>query len=1078
MTQNTLLSPYKVRRRALLQWVAVLSIVVLALAVRLPRLDAFITPDEMKWVCRSINFYRGLRAGDLAQTFQTGHPGVITMWLGAPLMQVDLEAPWLEACRVPAIARIIEESPPELPNELAALLFRARRGVALWTSAFLGLAVWLLARRAGWPLALIAGILVALDPFYIAHSRFLHLDAIETSLLFPSVLCFLEGLASGRKRFFALAGVLLGLAMLNKSPAMFGIGFFGLLTLIYSLYSKRPFSWLVRCTLSWLLPACVTYGALWPALWVQPLQTVQNVLNTALFYASRPHVNSNYFWGAPRPDPGWAFYPVALAFRLTPWAMIGALGGGILVAYRREKKAFWGALGLFIALYGLFMTLGEKKFDRYLLPVFPFVQVFAGYGILALVEWAMRRIRRVGLAPIVAGGLTLGLGMTILAEAPYYLTYYNPLVGGKRAAVRTLLVGWGEGLDQAAAYLNSLPGSENSIVASRSLPGLAPFYHGRAIHQTNYDPATVRYVVFYLNEVQRRLEPDLLAAYYDRQAPIHVVRVKGIDYAWIYENKTYEAPLAEIAAQAQPGDALVVSRPSLISESYRGPLALVTLDPTATREEMLSTLQEIAEGHPRVWYIVYAEKNPNPLQEWLIYQWRTHARLLARQEFPQITLSVWDTSHALPFTSSHRAPVALDLRFGEDLALRGYTAEGPARWDHAVGLALEWQVLQRPSRYYACYIHVLDEAGHRVGQGDTWMVDASLRPTVDWEAGALIHEDLALDLLPGLAPGTYRLVMGVYDRISGEAIPIEAPGGQRQAEVMIGTLEVQPSGAPWSLEEMGFLPTDLTLAPGVRLVGYGYAPHEPAFGEVLTLKLAWDAPDATLWGYTLALEVAQGGKALSREEYPFITTISSMPLPERPGMFWRFYDLPISEDALWGEAELRLALRDAQGRTVSGPLVFTRLFLHGHRFEEPMIPYRQEASIGQGVRFLGYDLAPHEVRPGGTITLTVYWQAVKPITRSLTVFTHLLDEGGVVRGQKDGIPKAGHYPTHAWREGEYLVDEYLIPVQADAPPGTYHIEIGMYDATLPNAPREPLLVGGTRQPEDRLILEHTVNVAP
>ncbi|MBC7316204.1 MAG: hypothetical protein H5T70_07280, partial [Chloroflexi bacterium] len=131
-----------------------MSIIALALAVRLPRLDAFITPDEMKWVCRSINFYRGLRAGDLAQTFQTGHPGVITMWLGAPFMRADLEAPWLEACRVPAIARIIEESPPELPNELAALLFRARRGVVLWTSAFLGLAVWLLARRAGWPLAL------------------------------------------------------------------------------------------------------------------------------------------------------------------------------------------------------------------------------------------------------------------------------------------------------------------------------------------------------------------------------------------------------------------------------------------------------------------------------------------------------------------------------------------------------------------------------------------------------------------------------------------------------------------------------------------------------------------------------------------------------------------------------------------------------------------------------------------------------------------------------------------------------------------------------------------------------------
>ncbi len=1055
-----------------------LGIVLLTLAVRLPRLDAFITPDEMKWVCRSINFYRGLRTGNLAETFQTGHPGVITMWLGVPFMQANLEAPWLEACRVPAIARIIEENPPELPNELAALLFRARRGVALWTSAFLGLAVWLLAHRAGWPLALIAGLLIALDPFYTAHSRFLHLDAIETSLLFPGVLSLLEGLASGRKRFFALSGIFLGLAMLNKSPAMFGIGFAGLITLLYGLYGKRPFSWMVRCVVAWLLPALVTYVALWPALWVQPVQTVQNVLNTALFYASRPHVNSNYFWGAPRPDPGWAFYPVALAFRLTPWAMIGALGGATLAARRRENKAFWGALGLFIALYGLFMTLGEKKFDRYLLPVFPFVQVFAAYGILAFLEWGMRRMRRASLAPILAGGLALGLGMTVISEAPYYLTYYNPLVGGKRAAVHTLLVGWGEGLDQAAAYLNSLPGSEAEIVASRSLPGLAPFYRGRAIHQTNYDPAVVRYVVFYLNEVQRRLEPELLETYYDRQEPLYVVHVKGIEYAWIYENKTHEAAWAEIASRAQPGDALVVGKPSLIARMYRGPLEVVTLDPTARREESLAALQRVAEQHERVWYALYAEKNPNPFQEWLLYQWRTHARLLERREFPQITLYLWDTTQGIPFTPSSKRWVPLDMRFGEELALRGYTLEEPARWDHAVGLTLTWEVLQRPAQYYALYIHVLDEAGHRVGQGDAWMTDASLRPTVDWEAGALAQEDVALDLLPGLAPGTYRLLMGVYDRLSGAPLLAKAPDGQTLREVMIGTLEVKPSAAPWSLKQAGLAPADLPLAPGVRLVGYNKSPQEPAFGEILTLKLAWEAPDAALRGYSLALEVVQGGQTLSRKEYPFLASISSAPLPEGLGTFWRFYDLPISEEALWGEADLRLTVRDAQGQAMGEPMTLTRLFVRGHRFEEPPLAYRQEASLGEGLRFVGYDVAPQDVHPGGAITLTLCWQATGPITRSLTVFTHLLDEGGAVRGQKDGLPMGGRYPTDAWREGEYIVEEYLIPVEAEAPPGVYRIEIGMYDAALSGAPRVPLFVGGVRQADDRLILEHTVNVVP
>lgn len=1064
-------------RRSFLRLVAVLGLFLLALAVRLPRLDAFITPDEMKWLCRSINFHRGLRTGNLAETFQTGHPGVITMWLGAPFAGVDVQAPWLEACRVPATARIIEESPPELPNELAALLFRARRGVALMTSLLLGVSVWLLARRVGWPFALIAGVLIALDPFYTAHSRFLHLDAIETSLLFPSVLALLEGLATGRKRFLVFSGTLLGLAMLNKSPAMFGVGFAGLITLIYGLFQRKPFSWMVRTGLCWLIPSGVTYLAFWPALWVQPIETVRNVLNTALFYASRPHANSNYFMGAPRPDPGWAFYPVALAFRLTPWVTIGAGAGALYAAMHREKKALWGTFGLFIALYGLFMTLGEKKFDRYLLPVFPFVQVFAGYGLLLIVERGMRLVRRATLAPALAGVLALSLGLTVLTEAPYYLTYYNPLVGGKRAAVRTLLVGWGEGLDQAAAYLNTLPGSETEVAASRALPGFAPFYRGRAVHQSNYDPATVHYVVFYLNEVQRRLEPELLETYYDRQEPLFVVRVKGIDYAWIYENKTHEAVLAEIAQRTRPEDAIVVSRPSLLAEKYRGPLDLWAIDPSAPRAEILSTLQNIIEQHSRVWYIRYAEKNPNPLEEWLLFQWRTHTRLLERQEFPEMTLYLWDTSHSIPFTSSPKREVSRAVRFGEELALRGYAVEEPARWDHAIGITLTWEVLRQPTQYYALYLHVLDDAGHRVGQGDAWMVDASLHPTVDWKAGTTVYEDVAVDLLPGLAPGTYRLLMGVYDRVNGGALPASTSEGQPLSEIFLGTLEVFPSQAPWSIKELRFTPARFAIGPGIRLVGYDYSPKEPSFGETLTFKLAWEATDPAVEGYDMALEaVHPSGMVLGRAEHPLVMSLSAY-RKGILGQFWRFYDLPIADDALWGEAEIRLTLREGE-HLVHEPITVTVVNVRGHRFEEPPIPYRQEAQVGEAIRFLGYDFTPPSVRPGETITLTLCWQALQPITRSLTVFTHLLDEGGVVRGQKDGIPLKGRYPTSEWREGEYIVDEYALPVAADAPLGTYRIEIGMYDATVPNAPREPLFAEGVRQPDDRLILNHSVGVVP
>jgi hypothetical protein len=75
------------------------------------------------------------------------------------------------------------------------------------------------------------------------------------------------------------------------------------------------------------------------------------------------------------------------------------------------------------------------------------------------------------------------------------------------------------------------------------------------------------------------------------------------------------------------------------------------------------------------------------------------------------------------------------------------------------------------------------------------------------------------------------------------------------------------------------------------------------------------------------------------------------------------------------------------------------------------------------------------------------WRCLNQMEGSYTVFTHLLDEGEQVRGQKDNPPVRGRYATTLWVPGEVVVDEYDIVVHGDALPGTYAIEVGMYDPT-------------------------------
>jgi hypothetical protein len=123
------------------------------------------------------------------------------------------------------------------------------------------------------------------------------------------------------------------------------------------------------------------------------------------------------------------------------------------------------------------------------------------------------------------------------------------------------------------------------------------------------------------------------------------------------------------------------------------------------------------------------------------------------------------------------------------------------------------------------------------------------------------------------------------------------------------------------------------------------------------------------------------------------------------------------------------------------------------------------------VLFLGYDLSSEDVKPGDTLHLTLYWQALSEMQVSYTVFTHLLDPGQRVWGQLDSIPLMGGAPTTGWVAGEVIADPYEIIVDPTAPVGDYVIEIGMYDGGTGR--RLPVYgAEGEVLKEDRILLEN------
>jgi 4-amino-4-deoxy-L-arabinose transferase-like glycosyltransferase len=111
------------------------------------------------------------------------------------------------------------------------------------------------------------------------------------------------------------------------------------------------------------------------------------------------------------------------------------------------------------------------------------------------------------------------------------------------------------------------------------------------------------------------------------------------------------------------------------------------------------------------------------------------------------------------------------------------------------------------------------------------------------------------------------------------------------------------------------------------------------------------------------------------------------------------------------------------------------------------------------IALLGYDLSAQSVVPGDRLTVTLYWQALRPSDTRYTAFVHLLGptnpaNGTPIWGQQDSEPCKGYYPTAVWRAGEIIRDDMVIEVGADTPPGSYELTTGLY--TWPDFERLPI----------------------
>ncbi len=986
----------RTKSKVSIQWrklILPLGIFVIALMPRILTLDAFITADEDDQIMFSHLFLKSVLEGDVAGALVLGYPGVPTLVLGgigvglryAAHYSGLLPLAWAQADLMTTLTQVTPEF-GRFKYPLDFLLW-VRLPLALSAAASVVIIYYLTRRLLGKRIGVLFALVIAFDPFILAHTRVIHVDAPLAYFMFISFLAFVLYLSEGNKRWLILSGLFGGLAGLSKTPAVLLGPILAVSGLLYALLPSPGQSKSVRrkrlglALVGWGAVAVAAIFALWPAMWSQPLSVVQSLVGNIQSVNSINHPTTGIFWGEQQSDQNPLYYAIVFPYHLTPLTTIGLLASVVMIAvgvgtrirllagpigqsYKWLLRQLPLAMGLvvYIVVFILPVSAISRRGDRYILPVFfaaSLLAVLALWWLVTLIkqflpQWLKRF--RLGPTRLVGSAIFLQIFLILLYH-PYYLSYYNPLMGGGSTAPYQLNVGWGEGLDQAANYLNNITaGAEKPLVASWYSAQFSPYYDGPTLDLSDQSSAlTGEYTVFYINQVQRGFPSGEILEYFQQREPLHVVELGGIDYAWIYEGP--------VVSQEVPQDYAFPTE-----HIFGGGARLVGLD---TKE--------------------------------FTFPADIYSHSMAADDTDNLGTAYTDARYGLPVT-------------------------------------LYWETLAQINGEHNVYIRLVDDNGHIWGQVDRLILAGLWRPD-RWRSGYFLRDEYRLPIDPATPPGTYHFEVGMYDFITGQSYGVAKNIG----EVKLLPPENLPEIDTLDLEQKLWI----AINDALTMIGHEFRDISATPGTEVGGKIFWEATDTIELDYKIQFSLlAPDRKQYVVAELPLSSMYPSSTW-RRGEMVGTAYRFRIPALAPAGDYAFSGSIIDPQTSEPVGPAIHLSNFVVEaveRNFELPKNVTPVSAFIGDEIELVGYNLVDHTVAPEDTFGVTLYWRSLKPIDTNYTVFVHAVGPDKIMRGQWDSMPGQGTTPTSGWVPGEIIEDHFEVPMAKDAPAWKFDIFVGMYDA--------------------------------
>ncbi len=443
----------------------ILIIVALSLLFLLPRIPKlgydFTNTDAFRWHIRSENFLNAIRYKKLADTYQRYHPGVTMMWLNAAVILVTYK-----------YQLTYTNTPKSLQNaDYFPILDGISKGaIVAVLLVMLIFQLILLSKIFNKKTALLYVFLICVEPYMIGINRWFHLTSLEVFFGFTSLLFLLYWHKYDKKMFMFVSAVFLGLAILTKTTTLMLVPI--LLVIFVSRFFKSHKREGIQYAALYFLTTVAVIFLLFPALWVDPIG-VYKQLYDAIFLAVTDNVRSEMLPVYMQPF----YYLIILGFKLSPFTLILAIVS--VVSLRKTKDFYLQVMALSFLWFYFCFSVTEKKIDRYVLAMFPYLLIICAYYLSGL----QKRLQLV----YVLMSLVF-LGYVTYVYFPHYFAYYSPVFGGTRVANNIgVYENGGAYFAEAAFYLNT-KGRDKSTYVPNSFESFSSYYKGHS--QREFDTNT------------------------------------------------------------------------------------------------------------------------------------------------------------------------------------------------------------------------------------------------------------------------------------------------------------------------------------------------------------------------------------------------------------------------------------------------------------------------------------------------------------------------------------------------------------------------------------------------------------